>query len=110
MEYYAAHAEGRFATIESALQKAGFSAEEINLIISNAEVNLSPALWWPVNDDYGALVTKSSDYGYQLWRGFYGMKGTFTDAHKVVEKFRGMGVSGNWAVFEWTPPLSTANQ
>jgi hypothetical protein len=108
--YYAAYQEGTFGSAEDALACTGLSKDRIELALGHSRVNLSPAVWWPLNDDYGALVTEDPPGVFTLWRGFHGSGGSHNDARAVIQQFTCAGLDGTWAIFEWTPPPSRSKQ
>lgn len=60
-QYYVARKEGLFDAAEAALAHTGLPQDEIQKRIANAQINRSPIVWCPCNDDYGVLVNKESD-------------------------------------------------
>lgn len=102
--FYAARKEGVFESADAALQRAELTPRQIAWAKTNAQINGGTSVWFPVNEDFGALVTPSDD-GFVLWRAFYGedWRGSVEDAMAVIRTFVEDDCPGPWAVFEYVP-------
>ncbi|MCZ6666303.1 MAG: hypothetical protein O7B81_13435 [Gammaproteobacteria bacterium] len=107
--YYAAHNEGEFASELAALMHVGLSVEQANAALNRASAsdNSSPVV--RLNDEYGAVVTER-DGRFILWRAFYGeeFSGSEEQALGAIRTFQEQGVEGEWALFSYDPPQTTA--
>ena len=111
-KFYAAHLEGDFDSVESALRHSGFGDDAISRHIASASINLSDAVIAQVDEETSALVTQHEGRSL-LWRGFTGpsfIAGSESEAAAVIRQFQEAGVAGEWAVFTYTPPISRTMQ
>jgi hypothetical protein len=108
--YYAAHLEGTFPTATAALDHVQVPQADRDHWILRATINQSPDTLIPCNADYGVVLHTLDDGTVQLWRAFYGMAEPDREAaESLIAEFEAEGVTGTWAIFEWTAPISTAS-
>jgi len=111
-KFYAAHLEGEFDSVESALKRAGLDDDAVARHIASAAINQSEAVIARVDEETSALVTRHEGRS-PLWRGFTGpsfLADTESEAEAVIREFQLKGIGGKWAIFEYTPPVSRTKQ
>jgi hypothetical protein len=111
MLYYPARLDGTHPSALIALQSVGINHVDAVLLIENAKINQSPLIFADIGGGKGVLVAPTESGEFQLWQAIIGEASPDSGYAEAFTRAlaQTLGDGSTFAIFRWSPPMSTTN-